>query len=212
MMLFVFILMWFVLSPILKSVFFPTCMQLNCSFFRDRGITLGSLMGATSILELSGRSSRFRTSEASLRGKKSHQHHRHSKPWLFSLCSRLSTDAVRIETAPSLGYFLEAERRAAITYRKNNDPPPILDPTLTAISPDDPQTAPQTGNVSLVAHSLREQEAGQMIGQGSASGYGVPLLLSCLRGQIIGWFNTPISVMFVPFILVLAFWDFGGIS
>lgn len=158
--------------------------QSTGSFFQDRSITLGSLMGATSILELSRRSSRFRTSEASLRARKSHQHHRPSKPWLFSLCSRLSTDAVRIETAPSLGYFLDVERRSAITYRKNNSRPPILDPNPADTSTDDPQTAPQTGNVSLVAYAPRKQQMGQMIGQDS--GYGVPLLLSCLRGQIIG--------------------------
>ncbi|XP_031397622.1 uncharacterized protein LOC116208373 [Punica granatum] len=155
------------------------------SFFRDRSMTLGSLMGATSILELSRRSSRFRASEASLRDKKSHQHHKHSKPWLLSLCSRLSTDAVRIDTAPSLGYFLEAERRASITYRKNNNQPPVSDPNpTTPISSEVNQTAPQTGSVSLVAYPLRKHQTGRMTEQDS--GYGVPLLLSCLRGQIIG--------------------------
>lgn len=184
--------------------------QSTGSFFRDGSITLGSLMGATSILELSRRSSRFRTSEASLRARKSHQHHRSLKPWLFSLCSRLSTDAVRIETAPPLGYFLEVERRSAITYRKNNNPPPVLDPNSADTSSDDPQTAPQTSNVSVVAYAPRKQQVGQMIGQDG--GYGVPLLLSCLRGHIIGWFNTFTSTIFVPPLLVLAFPGLGGIS
>ena len=44
------------------------------------------------------------------------------KPWLFSLCSRLSTDAVIGNDAPSLGHYLEAERRAASTYRRNQCP------------------------------------------------------------------------------------------
>ncbi|KAK4776655.1 hypothetical protein SAY86_005343 [Trapa natans] len=152
------------------------------SFFRDRSITLGSLMGAASILELSRRSSRFRTSEVSLKGKKSQQNLRHSKPWVFSLCPRLCTDAVRIETVPSLGYFLEAERRAVIpsSYRKkkNSNPPPVL------LVSDDPQTALPSGNVSLVAYAPRQQHVPEMIAQ--ESGYGVSFLLSCLRGQIIG--------------------------
>jgi len=44
------------------------------------------------------------------------------KPWLFSLCSRLSTDAVIGNDAPSLGHYLQAERRGASTYRRNQFP------------------------------------------------------------------------------------------
>ncbi|KAK4799446.1 hypothetical protein SAY86_024811 [Trapa natans] len=149
------------------------------SFFGDRSITLGSLMGAASILEITRRSSRFRTSEVHSRGNMSHQTLRHSKPWLFSLCSRLCTDAVRIETAPSLGHFLEAERK-----KSNNNPPPLWDSNLTSTSSHNPQAAPPTGNVSLVAYAPRQQQVRQLIAQ--ETGYGVPFLLSCLRGSIIG--------------------------
>ena len=41
------------------------------------------------------------------------------KPWLFSLCSNLNTDAVIVKDVPSLGHYLEAERRAVSTDRRN---------------------------------------------------------------------------------------------
>lgn len=58
--------------------------------------------------------------EPSRDNKKNHK----LKPWLFSLCSRLSTDAVSGNEVPSLGHYLEAERRAraaraASTCRRN---------------------------------------------------------------------------------------------
>ncbi|KAG4924919.1 uncharacterized protein At3g17950-like isoform X1 [Glycine soja] len=88
------------------------------SFFRDNSITLGSLIGISSFLELSRRSTRGRMMEPSKDNKRIHK----LKPWLFSLCSRLSTDAVIGNDAPSLGHYLEAERRAASTYRRNQCP------------------------------------------------------------------------------------------
>ncbi|XP_057470611.1 uncharacterized protein LOC130759495 [Actinidia eriantha] len=127
------------------------------SFFRDKSITLGTLMGVSSILELSRRSMRLRPPET-LREKKSYK----SKPWLFSLCSKLSTDAVSMSNTPSLGHFLEAERRAASVFRQNTVPP-----------------APSgQGSMFVGERSNRE-----MFEQGS--GYGAPLLLSCLCRQLI---------------------------
>nr|AFK35202.1 unknown [Lotus japonicus] len=84
------------------------------SFFHDKSITLGSLTRMSSFLEFSRRSSRGRMVEPSKDNKSYHK-----KPWLFSFCSRLSTDAVSGDHAPSLGHYLEAERRAASTFRKN---------------------------------------------------------------------------------------------
>ncbi|TKY66059.1 hypothetical protein E2542_SST08922 [Spatholobus suberectus] len=86
-------------------------------FFHDNSITLGSLIGISSLLELSRRSTRGGMVEPSKDNKKIHK----LKPWLFSLCSRLSTDAVIGNDAPSLGHYLEAERRAASTYRRNQN-------------------------------------------------------------------------------------------
>lgn len=88
------------------------------SFFHDKSITLGSLIGISSFLELSRRSTRGRMMEPSRDNKKIHK----LKPWLFSLCSRLTTDAVSGNDAPSLAHYLEAERRAASTYRRNQFP------------------------------------------------------------------------------------------
>lgn len=93
-------------------------LQSTGSFFHDNSITLGSLIGISSFLELSRRSTRGRMVEPSKDNKRIHK----LKPWLFSLCSRLSTDAVIGNDAPSLGHYLEAERRAASTYRRNQCP------------------------------------------------------------------------------------------
>ncbi|KAJ6363050.1 hypothetical protein OIU78_003269 [Salix suchowensis] len=42
-----------------------------------------------------------------------------SKPWLFSICSRLSPDVVSTNNnAPSLGHFLRVERRAAANIHR----------------------------------------------------------------------------------------------
>lgn len=46
-----------------------------------------------------------------------------SRTWLFSLCSKPYTDAVsmkNINSAPSLGHFLEEERKAAATNNTSN--------------------------------------------------------------------------------------------
>ncbi|KAJ4704695.1 60S Ribosomal protein [Melia azedarach] len=86
------------------------------SFFHDKSITLGSLIGVSNILELSRRSTGRRTENL--------RDHRNCKfkPWLFSLCSKLTTDAVNTNNTASLGHFLEAERRAASICRRNQSP------------------------------------------------------------------------------------------
>ncbi|WOL06930.1 hypothetical protein Cni_G15665 [Canna indica] len=86
------------------------------SFFGDRSITLGSLIGITgSILDLSSRQQR--NSRALLK-KKSHR--AINKANWFSLCSakaqQLSGEMAGGEAAPSLGHFLEAERRASVAH------------------------------------------------------------------------------------------------
>ncbi|KAG4921479.1 hypothetical protein JHK82_050446 [Glycine max] len=48
--------------------------------------------------------------------------------WLFSLCSKLTTDAVSVNVAPSLGHYLVAERRAESTHRRNNQCSTIYGP------------------------------------------------------------------------------------
>ncbi|XP_022143721.1 uncharacterized protein LOC111013562 [Momordica charantia] len=94
------------------------------SFFHDKSITLGSLMddSSSSIVELSRRSPRGIT-EGSLGGEGDRKNIcLKSKAWLFSLCCKLSTDAVSATRTRSLAHFLEAERRksaAAANCRRN---------------------------------------------------------------------------------------------
>ncbi|CAI0474881.1 unnamed protein product [Linum tenue] len=105
----------------------PTCSESDSSsgldtestgsFFHDKSITLGSLIGASSILELSRKSTRGKKKiKEPVKEKKGCG----SKPWLFSLCAkdpvrRLNNNA---GSGPSLGHFLAVERRSHWTQQK----------------------------------------------------------------------------------------------
>ncbi|KAF7825682.1 uncharacterized protein G2W53_016846 [Senna tora] len=115
--------------------------QSSGSFFHDKKtITLGSIIGvSTNILEDSQRRSRRRrtriimvdptkdnnNNSSSSSSKKNHNNKMMMmKPFLFSLCSKQTTDAVvsvKYDDAPSLAQYLEAERRGAntTTFRLN---------------------------------------------------------------------------------------------
>ena len=95
--------------------FVALILQSTGSFFHDKSITLGSLIGVSNIFELSRRSIRGRRTE-NTKDKKSNTR---SRTWFFSLCSRESTDADSIDSGPSLGHFLAEERRAADENRRN---------------------------------------------------------------------------------------------
>ncbi|CAH8371205.1 unnamed protein product [Eruca vesicaria subsp. sativa] len=95
------------------------------SFFRDRGYTLGNLMGISSFLELSRRSNRTRIDQTASRNHQHQKNLRSYKPWIFSICSKLSTHSTIIphnkitinenngrKNVQSLGHFLMVERRA----------------------------------------------------------------------------------------------------
>ncbi|GAU28048.1 hypothetical protein TSUD_265060 [Trifolium subterraneum] len=88
------------------------------SLFHNKSITLGSLLGISSLLELSRRSSRRREIGAL---KENRKNINKLKPWLFSLCTKLTTDAVSANHVhvPSLGQYLMAERRARSIFRRN---------------------------------------------------------------------------------------------
>ncbi|XP_017625700.1 uncharacterized protein At3g17950-like isoform X1 [Gossypium arboreum] len=157
------------------------------SFFHDKSITLGSLIGVSSIWELSKRSIRGRKAEAT-REKRNNR----SKVWLFSLCSRDNTDAENVNNAnnaPSLGHFLAVERRAASGYRRNHSP--------TVNGPDELalQAQPNIESNSLFINGCiapprtsschvadaETQKKGQLDNDGKTNG--VPVLLSCMCGQ-----------------------------
>lgn len=156
------------------------------SFFHDKSITLGSLIGISNILELSRRSARGRLPEPVIRNKKNYK----SRTWLLSLCSRQNTDAVSMNT--SLGHFLETERRAAATnYRRPNPSPlaygaddfshdsdsnPLFDRGRVAPPQSGSWADERTLSRDLLSHASNED--------------GTPLLLSCLCGN---WSYTRIA-------------------
>ncbi|KAK6247054.1 hypothetical protein QUC31_018619 [Theobroma cacao] len=150
------------------------------SFFHDNSITLGSLIGVSSILELSKRSVRGRKAEAATREKRSNNSNK-SRIWLFSLCSRDSTDAenVNANNAPSLGHFLAVERRAASEYRRNRIP--------TIYGPDELALAqPNLESNSLFVNGCvapPQTSSSENAGLDNGNGHGVPVLLSCMCGQ-----------------------------
>ncbi|KAK7255865.1 hypothetical protein RIF29_29290 [Crotalaria pallida] len=138
------------------------------SFFHGKSITLGSLIGISSFLELSRRSTRGRLAvEPSKDNRKNHK----LKPWLFSLCSRLSTDAVSGKDAPSLGHYLEAERRAASAYKRN--PCPNTDGPNGFSPIQEPNSADSLGEDGG-ENPHRELE--------QCEGYGAPIVFSRLCG------------------------------
>ncbi|KAA3458554.1 ATP synthase subunit epsilon [Gossypium australe] len=156
------------------------------SFFHDKSITLGSLIGVSSIWKLSKRSIRGRKAEAT-REKRNNR----SKVWLFSLCSRDNTDAENVNNAnnaPSLGHFLAVERRAASGYGRNHSP--------TVNGPDELalQAQPNIESNSLFINGCiaprtsschvadaETQKKGRLDNDGNSNG--VPVLLSCMCGQ-----------------------------
>ncbi|XVF46515.1 hypothetical protein PTKIN_Ptkin03bG0033200 [Pterospermum kingtungense] len=168
------------------------------SFFHDRSITLGSLIGVSSILELSKRSVRGRKPETT-REKRSNNNNNRSRVWLFSLCSRDNTDAENVNdanNAPSLGHFLAVERRAANQCRRNHTSPSH---TTTVYGPDElalqAQPPNSESNSLFVNGCVAPPQISSCYGSDAAenqrnagldhdgNSYGVPVLLSCMCGQ-----------------------------
>ncbi|KAF3321966.1 hypothetical protein FCM35_KLT14182 [Carex littledalei] len=83
--------------------------ELFPSVATDRSRTLGSLIGIASMLEFSRKPINLRstTTKRSLKIKD-----------LFSLCLRNDLDVNSVAKAPSLGRFLQMERRARNTHRR----------------------------------------------------------------------------------------------
>ncbi|XP_022753832.1 uncharacterized protein LOC111302157 [Durio zibethinus] len=143
-------------------------------FFHDKSITLGSVIGVSSILELSKISVRERKAEAT-REKRSNINR--SKVWLFSLCSRDDTDAdqnVNADNAPSLGHFLAEERRAASDYRRSLSPT-VHGPVELAL------TQPNMESISCHGADAENRKNARL--DNDDHSYGVPVLLSCMCGQ-----------------------------
>ncbi|KDP35621.1 hypothetical protein JCGZ_09059 [Jatropha curcas] len=154
------------------------------SFFHDKSITLGSLIGVSSILELSRRSTRRRTAEPSRDQKNNCK----PKTWLLSLCSKLSTDAVKTDNVSSLGHFLEVERKTDDIHRRNSSilcgpddfSPVLLNSDHNSLFVGD-QIAPAQSNASREIAARRRPNT-ELLEHGNGNGYGASLLLSCLCG------------------------------
>ncbi|KAL4031946.1 hypothetical protein IC575_010241 [Cucumis melo] len=155
------------------------------SFYPDKSITLGSLIGVSSILELSRRSTKGNKVEI-LEDKKKYK----SKPWLFSLslCIKLRPDAVSFSSSPSLQHSLEAERKATRNRRNHSS---------TLYGPNDYSLVPPVSGANSLFSSDRvdpvsfaqagEEESrrsdGELVQNGNSQG--IPLLFSCLYCQLI---------------------------
>ncbi|KAK7325004.1 hypothetical protein VNO77_29015 [Canavalia gladiata] len=111
------------------------------SFFPDKSTTLGSLMGVSSIVELSRRSLRGTKIEAFKNKKKK----LNFSSWLFCLRSRSRNPEAENHknNPPSLGQFLAVERRATNENRRTQNP--------LIYSPDD--------ELALVEANLSEQNS-----------------------------------------------------
>lgn len=112
------------------------------------------------------------------------------KPWLFSLCSRLTTDAVAVNSdnnVPSLGHYLEEERRAAnaSTCRKRtfsypygvNDFSPVRDSNSLFL--EDQVAAPECAATEGGEEGGREPSRALL---GQSNGYGGLIVFPCLCG------------------------------
>ncbi|CAK9188190.1 unnamed protein product [Ilex paraguariensis] len=175
-------------SPSFSTDFYSSDLDTEVRFplvlsSHDKSITLGSLIGISSILELSQRSIRRRTAET-FRSKKSSK-----STWLFSLCSKLRTDAVSMSNTPSLGHFLGAERKASTNYRRNqsqnthvpddfSDLVPISESSSLLISG---QIASPQSITWFRSEGERRSNSG-LLEHGQE--HGAPLLFSCFCGQL----------------------------
>ncbi|XP_050213110.1 uncharacterized protein At3g17950-like isoform X2 [Mercurialis annua] len=130
--------------------------QSTGSFFHDKSITLGSLIGVSSdnVSELSRRSSRTRRRRRRADQTFNDQKMNNKPNCLFWLCSKLSSSDAVNTNAASLSHFLQEERRAAA----NN--------------------VNRTGGVSdfCPLNSVSIEADG--------NGYGLPFLFSCFCPQL----------------------------
>ncbi|KAK8479034.1 hypothetical protein V6N13_144570 [Hibiscus sabdariffa] len=106
-----------------------------------------------------------------------------SKVWLLSLCSRDSSDGENVEAnnVPSLGHFLAVERSVTDEYRRNNQ-----SPTTTVYGPDEFASAQPNfePNSLFVNGSIAPPRTSCCLGTADDNNYGVPLLFSCMCGQL----------------------------
>ncbi|RXI04400.1 hypothetical protein DVH24_038674 [Malus domestica] len=143
------------------------------SFFHDRSITLGSLIGINSILELSRRSLRGRKSEHQA-GKDRKTNNTTTTTTKFRI-----TDGENVRHhQPSLGHFLAAERQAANeSYRTN---PPIYGPDDELALAEHHQPARESNNSLFVDGQVAPPQSSPWFGSDHAD-QRKSMLFSCIR-------------------------------
>lgn len=158
--------------------------QSTGSFFHEKSIPLGTLIGLSSFLELSS-STRQRTTQSSTNRNNSYK----SRPWPFSLCRKLTTDAVYTNNkSQSLGHFLAVERRAATGNIGRRDRTSVGDRRVGDLSPvmlnREPNSLFVNDRIAPRSDGRKSADRGLLE---HGNGYGVPLLLSCLCRQLMKW-------------------------
>ncbi|BAT91876.1 hypothetical protein LR48_Vigan05g188900 [Vigna angularis] len=153
--------------------------QSTGSFFRDQSTTLGSLMGVSSIVELSRRSLRESKTEFFKSKKK-------LKFWscFFCLGSR-STDyegEKEKNNAPSLAQFLAVERRVANENRRNQSL--HFELALAETNIGERNSLFINGTIAP-PHSISPDRKNTEINHANNKGFGsLPELFSCMCGQV----------------------------
>lgn len=157
------------------------------SFFPDKSTTLGNLIGVSSILDHPARSVRGKRPDF-VDYKKTYR----SKKW-FSLCTKACACSNSPANPPSLGHLLEAERKAANGYRRNQNsfgyeheqfPEVQLSPEPNSLFMDGQIAPPREG---IDEKEISAQWIGSDIERKSNRNHSqanaVPMLFSCVCGQ-----------------------------
>ncbi|KAJ1406883.1 hypothetical protein SESBI_24695 [Sesbania bispinosa] len=157
------------------------------SFFPYKSTTLGSLIGVSSIVELSRRSLRGAKTEV-FKSKKEKKYNFGS--WLFCLCSRSRNPEAEDQNnnPPSLGQFLAEERNRRnqnlLIYGPHDD----LAGTGTNI--EEPNSLFVNGTIAppqsiSPRQSIGTERESMGLGQGNNNGFGsLAELFSCMCGQV----------------------------
>ncbi|RWR76758.1 hypothetical protein CKAN_00521600 [Cinnamomum micranthum f. kanehirae] len=157
------------------------------SFFPDKSTTLGNLIGVSTVLDPSGRTVRGRKPEP-FDCKKQYR----SRTW-FCLCTKACANGDSPNNPPSLGHFLEVERRAANVYRRNYNsvsyehhefPEIQFSPDQNSLFTDGQIAPPQAGVDGTVIQTqfFRSDVEGRP-GRDLNHANGIPILFSCMCGQ-----------------------------
>ncbi|CAJ1955740.1 unnamed protein product [Sphenostylis stenocarpa] len=153
--------------------------QSTGSFFPDQSTTLGSLMGVSSIVELSKRSLRETKTEL-LKSRKKLKLKLWS--WFFCLGSRSRNGEAEKNNPPSLGQFLAVERRVASENRRNQSL--HFELALAETNIVERNSVFMSGTSLSPSHSIGKERKSMEIRHGNNKGFGsLSEPFSCMCGQ-----------------------------